>query len=233
VTNCDVLNRGSESKTGNVYTANERGAACDFAEMNNLDTTMSYLMRLKGSDESGRSLKFFLFNTGSERNDLEYLTKPNVSKSEFDQTFGILPWEFAGSYTLNIETRSFGELAKNTLQPVEVRYIPLKQLAGIKVLQATGKSVENSTLKIEKVDKTGTWLYRVQVSGSGLLRLSQGYDEGWISIGLPHVKVDGWANGWIIPSSGMVTIFYWPQLLEYFGFIVLGTTVIVLIFKRK
>ena len=63
----------------------------------------------------------------------------------------------------------------------------------------------------------------------GLLKLSQGYDEGWISIGvakvpnlaynrakfgtLEHVKVDGLANGWIVEGSGEITIFYWPQLL--------------------
>jgi hypothetical protein len=88
-----------------------------------------------------------------------------------------------------------------------------------------------------EVKKTGTWLYRVKVEGSGLLKLSQGYDEGWIAPPIKHVKVDGWANGWMIngqvgSEKGEVTIFYWPQLLEYLGFGLLGVTVWVLIKKK-
>ena len=71
------------------------------------------------------------------------------------------------------------------------------------------------------------------MGGSGLLKLSQGYDQGWTSLDLEHVKVDGWANGWIVPQSGTVTIFYWPQLLEFLGFGVLGLTMALLIAKRK
>jgi len=73
---------------------------------------------------------------------------------------------------------------------------------------------------------------------------NQAYRKGWIGFDianfkvLKHVKVDGWANGWEIKGQvgsekGEVTIFYWPQLLEYLGFAMLGVTVWVLIKKRS
>lgn len=240
VGNCDVLKRGIAAKSQltrsdlqqhvTAYTADGRGAACDYVVMTELDTRLPYFMRVQGENKEGRSLKFFLYNTGSKRNDLEWL----MSEGVFDQTFALLPWSWDGYYTLNIETRSFGQRAENTIGPVEARWFPLEQIAGAKIIPSRSDLVgsENdlhptrSDLRVINVKKMGTWLYRVEVEGQGLLRLSQGYDNGWISIGLPHVKVDGWANGWMVPESGTVTIFYWPQLLEYLGFVMIGGLVI-------
>ena len=232
IDNCDILRRGTAEKVGNKYLADLRGAVCDYIEMSTLDSRVPYLMRVKGEDITGRSLKYFLYNTTSKRNDLEYL----LDKGKFDQTFVLLPWTYSGSYSLNIETRSFGQKTENVLEPVEVRYFPLAQIAGMKTLDGQSKQ-ESSTLQIRGVRKTGTWLYRVWVTGSGLLRLSQGYDKGWVGIGsfdfaqdLRHVKVDGWANGWILrPAQDKlvdegeqeIMIFFWPQLLEYLGFAML------------
>lgn len=254
VSNCDVLKRGKAAKSqpvrsdlvgsekylqptrsdlqsqGTKYTANERGSICDYVAMPELDTRLSYLMRMQGQDVAGRSTKFFLYNTWSKRNDLEYL----LSSGKFDQTFGLLPWGADGSYTLNISVQSFGQYTENILQPVEVRWFPIEQIAGARIIVNNEQTYRMSNdLKIDEVKKIGTWLYKVNVTGKGLLKLSQGYDEGWISIGLTHVKVDGWANGWIIPSSGVATIFYWPQLLEYLGFGILGGTVLMIIFWKK
>lgn len=232
INNCDVLSRGSAAKNGSTYTADERGAACDHVEMSELDTRLPYLMRMVGENKEGRSIKFFLWNTGSKRNDLDYL----LGKNQFDQTFALMPWDFGGSYSLNIETRSFGEQAENKLEPVEVRYFPLKQIAGARIddrRQMTDSRIENH-LRINEVDKTGTWLYRVKTSETGLLRLSQGYDEGWVGWGIKHVKVDGWANGWMVDNTrSEYWIFYWPQILEYLGFGALGVTIIWLVRKQN
>lgn len=222
--NCDVLGRGRAEKvvtsdTVTQYTADERGAACDYVEMSELDTRLPYLLRLTGENIEGRSIKLFLWNSGNKRNDIEYL----LGKNKFDQTFALLPWEFAGAYSLNIETRSFGQYAENVLAPVEVIYFPLKQIAGAKII--TNQQVSNSPigneLRITNVKKTGTWLYRVKVEPAddkamagegGLLRLSQGYDKGWVAMTVPqehgdtvtrlkHVKVDGWSNGWLVEAN--------------------------------
>jgi hypothetical protein len=271
IENCDVLKRGSAGKItpsrsdlvgfekdlqptrsdlrlqGTKYVTDERGAACDYVSMKELDTRLSYLMRVQGENKEGRSLKFFLYNTGSKRNDIEYL----LGKNRFDQNFGILPWSWDGFYSLNIETRSFGHRAENVASPVEVRWFPIEQIAGARIISTHGETppasgvptrdslgspVEESpqvqsSLRVTEVKNAGTWLYRVKVEGSGLLKLSQGYDEGWIAPPIKHVKVDGWANGWIVQGSGEITIFYWPQLLEYLGFGLLGMTIWLVIKK--
>jgi hypothetical protein len=230
VKNCDVLNRGSVNKQNTTFMADGRGALCDYLVMSELDTRLPYLMRLRGENLEGRSVKFFLFNSGSKRNDIEYL----LGKGKFDQSFILLPWAWDGTYTLNIDVRSFGQKTENRIDPVEVRYLPIDKIARSKVI-VSGDSVApiENKLKIKSVKKFGTWLYIVETENAGLLRLSQGYDKGWISPWLEHVKVDGWANGWMVPGSVTIAIFYWPQLLEYLGFILLGITLLALLVKRR
>jgi len=336
VGNCDVLKRGTATKSqpgrsdlvgvnptrsdlesqGAVYVADERGAACDYVSMKELDTRLPYLMRMRGEDVEGRSLKFFLWNTGSKRNDIEWLLKTGTksqltgshpvyppkadrlnilrqaqdfvsgrdpgeqrnTKRIFDQTFTLLPWRTDGYYTLNIETRSFGQRAENRVGPVEVMYVPIEQFARARIESQSSEHslTQGSELgaQITHVTKTGTWLYGLGVKGQGLIRLSQGYDEGWVALAVPqqhsdlssdkagtvtrleHVKVDGWANGWILRpaqdrlngeqssdhslaqgselgEAQVVVIFYWPQLLEYLGFVFLVITGVGLLYDRK
>lgn len=230
IESCDVLKRGTAEKQGNTYIADERGAACDYVEVTELDTRLPYVMRLQGENVEGRSLKLFVYNTGSQRNDLEYL----LGRGSFDQSFTLLPWDFGGTYSLNMETRSFGQRAENQIAPVEVRYFPLRQLAGAKIIdsEAANAPITNGA-QIKEVKKTGTWLYRVNVEGTGLLKLSQGYDEGWVGVGLRHVKVDGWANGWLTTGETQIYLIYWPQLLEFAGLGILVTTLVVVMRKKK
>jgi hypothetical protein len=227
VKNCDVLHRGSVSKQSTTFVADGRGALCDYLVMSELDTRLPYLMRLRGDNQEGRSVKFFLFNSASKRNDIEYL----LGKGKFDQSFSLLPWSWDGAYTLNIDVRSFGQKTTNILEPVEARYLPLDKIIGAKVVMQSDPLANRLTIK--NVKKFGTWLYIVETENGGLLRLSQGYDEGWISPWVEHIKVDGWANGWMVPGSVTIAIFYWPQLLEYLGFVILGAMVIALLAKRR
>lgn len=245
--NCDILMRGVATKDGGKYTADSRGAVCDYIVMEAPFTRVPYLLRLRGENVEGRSIKFFLWNTGSKRNDIEYL----LGKGKFDQTFVLLPWAWDGYYTLNIETRSFGQRAENRMDPVVGMYVPLEKIARARI--NTAEQLHNN-LEVTYVKKTGTWLYGLGVKGHGLIRLSQGYDEGWVGLhigdwswknpfgfaqGLRHVKVDGWANGWIVEGNNeritdnlVVIVFYWPQLLQYIGFVVLGITIVGLIIPR-
>jgi len=85
-------------------------------------------------------------------------------------------------------------------------------------------------LKIVEVRQYGIFAYKIDVQGSGLIQLGQSYDSGWIGFSLTntklqilnHVKVDSWANGWIVPASiesqvSSIYLVYWPQLLEWGG----------------
>jgi len=71
--------------------------------------------------------------------------------------------------------------------------------------------------------------YRVHVASGGryLLILKEQFDPRWkISIRGSHVKVDGFANGWILDEKGSydATIYYDPQNYFYFGLWLTGIT---------
>ena len=62
---------------------------------------------------------------------------------------------------------------------------------------------------------------------------------------LQHVKVNGWANGWLryaepnlaerggLSDTTTIYVIFWPQLLEYLGFVLVGATFVWLFIKRE
>lgn len=90
------------------------------------------------------------------------------------------------------------------------------------------------------------------------LILSQSFDNGWIAVtpsttfpflkpAGKHILVNNWENGWQLNnpinesnfnkriSNGNTTIyiFFWPQLLEWFGFLLLPIPFFVALKSRK
>ncbi|KKQ31518.1 MAG: hypothetical protein US68_C0001G0026 [Candidatus Shapirobacteria bacterium GW2011_GWE1_38_10] len=68
-------------------------------------------------------------------------------------------------------------------------------------------------------------------SPASSLILPQSYDSSWIAVNfnhykiniLDHYQVNNWANGWNLENiqNDNIYILFWPQLLEFFGFIFL------------
>jgi len=88
------------------------------------------------------------------------------------------------------------------------------------------------------------------------LILSQSFHPGWTAYAIPensrlagifpfllgrklenHVLVNNWANGWQLDSLGnqptTIVLFFLPQLLEWFGFILMPVPFLMLLIKRK
>jgi hypothetical protein len=276
-TNCDVFDRGEIQEnldaSGYRMKALNQGSMCSVASLETIPLNQSSLLRLQGENVSGRSLKFYLSNWNSDRADLEYL----LDEGNFDQVFSVLPWpQLSGSgYSLNLETRSFdAEVAENVLEKADLYPLPLAWLAGIQIgaLGAEGNIPVQNELTIAWSQKFGTSHYvaEIQHSEGGMLALSQGFDEGWLGyevdgakcgVGcrlmpwwfgkrLEHVKVNGWANGWMLaeygvqsteceagddtceannenvnnpePRTSNIVIVFWPQYLEWGGLLALG-----------
>jgi hypothetical protein len=230
--NCDIFKRGVAQKQVNAggsptYEASAYASSCDFTVIDKVATNQEHLLRFVGENESGRSLKFYLFNKATNRNDLEML----LSRGSFDQSFALLPWtQFdPNEYVLNVETRSFGvEVSKNTLTTVEAYPAPLNWLSHWRLQsQPTTKFANN--VQVDEFQKVGTYWYSGNVvsEGDGVLALSQGFDDGWQAYSglpllgkkLPHHRFNGWANAWRVPTGEQnITIIYLPQLLQFFGF---------------
>lgn len=274
---CDVFERGTFDKNVDnqsvIYKASSYGAVCDVVPLRNYSTRQEYLLRFVGENLKGRSLKVIVNNKTNSKNDVEYL----LDKGEFDQTFTLIDWGNLeeADYVLNTEVRSFGGETENVVKKSAIYQVPLGWLSEFVSFNDSG-DLGKTTTNLEILDnkKMGTHRYQVESRGGGLVVLSQGYDNGWVAyeVGdstysawvpflsrkLEHVKVNGWANGWIVngepefgvKSSGVgedkntdlnrlqqistdsnqtIVIIFWPQYLEYLGFVFLLLTLIYLI----
>jgi len=272
--NCDLKKKGTAIKNrlakGNFYAALEGGVSCDWFYYPQVSRSKAYVLRIKGKNLKGRSLKIYFQNLRTGRMDLEEL----LPQGSFDSYFVIFPTEpdlsEAGSqelifgvqpgYTLNVETRSFGRIAsENIIEDITFIPIDIDWLYQITSLSGDVPQEAKNNLQIASYKKYGTWGYKVETLGDGVLKLAQGYDEGWIAFGFQpsdirhqlqnfkrfdHLKINGWANGWVVrPSvsqssaigdqigaeSYTIAIIYWPQLLEWGGF-VFGFLVLLFLF---
>ena len=99
-----------------------------------------------------------------------------------------------------------------------------------------------------EVQRINYFTYKVVLSNeiikqSNNLILFQSYSPGWIAFTngkfLDHVLINSWANGWKINSEAMkqssnVLLIFWPQYLEFVGFILLVTVFLrILLIKEK
>lgn len=247
--NCDVKNKGEVYKkyidNGVYYKATDGGVSCDYVYFPTVKYNQAYLLSIIGKNISGRGMKVYLYNVDTGRLDLEEIlpfSKPYEPQNpqSYISNFVIYPKNLTSEkgYTMSFETRSFGKVAsENILYNINFTAIPLNWISGIKVIPANYLE-QVGNLEIKNVKKYGTAIYKVDIVGSGILELGQGFENGWMSYPkLEHVKVNGWANGWVLPidqvTNHQVTIFFWPQFLEWGGFILLVLTIIYLIVKSK
>jgi hypothetical protein len=226
--NCDLMKSGSvfksNSSLGILLQAGSGGASCDYLPYPDLKYSQAYILRVAGENKEGRSLKIYLFDESSEVPEIEEI----LPSGNFDKNYLIYPKEATGSgYILNLETRSFGRIpSENLLSKVEFYAVDANYLQSFEGYNpGAGQTAIQNNLKITGVQKLGVWGYKVGTSGTGLLELGQGFEKGWVALSmindkwqmLSHVKVDSWANGWMVTNSPTVYIFYWPQLFEWGG----------------
>ena len=247
--NCDLKKLGSVTKeitpTGILYKASNAGVSCDFLSLSDLEYSKGYVLHITGKNISGRSLKFYLFDSANKLPFMEEI----LPAGDFDENYFIYPRNLDGKgYTLNFETRSFGRIpSENLLTGVETIPVDYSYLESYKTASQEPETVPNN-LKILNVQKIGSLIYKVKVEGGGLLTLGQGYEKGWVALQLPinnfqfsileHTKVNSWAKGWIVPSTinnqnSIIYIFFWPQALEWGGMVVGIAAFLIIILKRK
>lgn len=242
--NCDLFKRGTVERiisgTSVTYGASSRGTECDYLLLSDISSKHDYIFRFTGENISGRSLKASLFNQLTEKNDIEEL----LPKGKFDSSFTLLRSsateanDFA--YTLNLESRSFGEKTENRLDKAIAYSAPLEWLSEWKVVTSKKENFVETNYK--QTRKIGTWFYSGTLTsntgGVGVITLSQGYEKGWVLVsrGRIHnpVEFNLWGNAWRVPvESGDQSIYviYVPQFLEFIGLI--SVTLLVVLIKVR
>ena len=245
--NCDIDERGSISKTitdGRVVLASDNyGTVCDGITLANTGQKYSYLLRWQSNNVEGRPVKFYLRNLASDKNDLIEL----LADKKVDATYSIPSWPFlqGGGYYLSYENRSFGQPSSNTINGVQLYRMPIDLIASIHLEPQGYRGQTLNSVKLTNGYKFGTYQYGATVNNlnnSGVVVLSQAYDKGWIALKgsslnfslLEHTKYNGWANAWKMPKGQYdITIIYWPQLLSFIGFAILGTGLFLIIRMKK
>ncbi len=226
-----------------AFDANNCSASFTMPELTN---NLSYLIDIKSRNVTGRGLLFWIENLNSRRQDLEsFLPNNNEFKSYY---FIQPPMEKDGiGYRLHFDNISIGNSSSiNDMQWVMVYAFPYNYLKNIKLISPTTKS-ENLYLEQLSVKHSNPFLYETILPNNinnDVLVLSQAYDPGWqafVKDGFfirrlkNHVLVNNWENGWVLDQNikgQKIVIFYWPQLLEFLGFLMLGVYLIWLLFSN-
>jgi len=227
--NCRPLDSGSyfkEKRADENYYQATNTSVCDYFYLEQLKHNVGYLFKLDAQSVSSIPFVFAIQAESLGRSPLEIYLSEGIN-------YQILPptENFNQGYTLYLSTDSYGrEINRNLLKSAEVFYWPYNFLSQLSLKKSNSSSnisvVPTCTAKINK--KT-LWLYRIELPNNcdaNYLKLSQAYDDGWLAFAngklLDHRQINNWANAWVLDgqaNSSVIYIFFWPQLLEYFGII--------------
>jgi hypothetical protein len=199
---------------------------CIKINLPDLSLRKGYLINIKTKNDNKRGFSINLFDSTVKKTNLEtYLDNDGKAHNYY---FIASPRSYYGlGYTLYFDNLSEGrEKVVNELYDVSVYQIPYYFLKSLKIQNNKKPNISSS-----------------------IYYLSQSYHPGWIAIAsgkiLPHVKVNNWANGWILDDKNdnlgskvydpeSITIIFLPQYLEFLGFILLaGVFLRILFIKEK
>ena len=214
-----------------------------------LEHDYSYLLEIESRNIQGKDLLFYVVNETTKKAVLEILLPK--SKNWSKNHYVLPPGNFYGKgYSLHFDNVSLGnEKVINDLGDIKIYPIPFNFLKELEFINKTKNEPMSSPSSINfSVEKKNPSFYKVTINEQELkvdgltLVLSQSFDSGWKAFyfeGLKpvvlknHVLVNNWANGWEInlktQSSNVKTttknlklyIFFWPQIFQYLGFIMM------------
>ncbi|MGI5826291.1 MAG: hypothetical protein ACOX50_02665, partial [Patescibacteria group bacterium] len=219
--------------------------------LENLLHKYGYLIKVEAQNVEGNSLLFWVENLTAKRADMElYLPKNNGTHYLIQP-----PMSKAGlGYSLHFENVSVGrQKMVNDLGKVTVTPIPFNFITGLKLVPAESQALRSTSVKVKKVSHPNPSVYEIELADvpeNSTLVLSQSFHRGWKAYVLPvtsnrlsvflaplfgkeikdHILVNNWSNGWMLTSNQKIILIFWPQYLEYLGFILAGGGVSILIF---
>ncbi len=198
---------------------------------------------------SGLPINFYIDNPSENRAELESRLSENQKENVFILP---KTENYFRGYGLHFAIKSLGsEVAKSTINEVSLYPLPIYFLKGLALVNPNISSSmdEGNSKKPLPFQKINDSLYLVNKAPSynAYVVLSQAFDSGWrlyaikdsnwLKVHLPflfgeelkeHVLVNNWANGWIVEELKIkneklkIVVIFWPQYLEYLGFVFLG-----------
>jgi hypothetical protein len=218
--NCGSSNRDlrgdSVSYSGGLFYQVRREFVCDSFPLQQLKSNQGYLVEVRSKNIYGPSLRMCVSNTTTARCDL-YVSLPKSTGEEMVTSYYFLPPTVGSRYTLNLTGLVFGKYGESENKIDYISFTPVPY-----------KSLKHTRLNFEPNT------YKVVV-------LSESFNKGWIPFcGIKpcqaeHVYVNNWANGWILNqdyAENDIVFIFWPQLVQYAGYLILVITTITLILSE-
>jgi len=224
-------------------------------ETSSLPQEYSYLLKIDNKIISGDRPYLNVSDLNKQQRIIE-------DKMQNDTEYYILPphYEYGIGYMYTLYNYSYPGIPKrNKINDVSVYLFPWKLLKDLKFTDNSqiNKAQMEPPVSVEKRSYYRYDLSDLQPAYNNII-LWQSFHEGWkayeinndnwVQANFPslfgteiknHVHINNWANGWILdnqktimPNSKIIIIF-WPQYLEYVGFILLILTGTFIILKKE
>lgn len=205
-----------------------------------LSQNISYLVKTRTNNVHGFPLFFYIIDETKKQS---YLEDRLIDQINY---FILQPrYSYGLGYTFAFQNKSFSNLkAINRLEEMSLYLFPYQKLKEMKFIRNNTNKTAAKFTNDFNVTKTNYFSYKV-ISNNEIIKqynnitLFQSYSPGWMAFSngkmLPHVKVNNWANGWLLNSeSTNIKIIFWPQYLEFAGFILLvGLFLRILLIRQK
>ncbi|PIU02274.1 hypothetical protein COT66_01040 [Candidatus Shapirobacteria bacterium CG09_land_8_20_14_0_10_49_15] len=178
----------------------QNGNLCDTFYYPQLPHNQGYALLVESKNIQGLPIRFCLTNYQTRRCDLDIKLHEGA---DFKTQLFLIPPQSTGEkgFDLNLSNYSIGQVPS------------VNQLKAVKIFPVDYQ-----------------WLAPIDQKNKRLF-FDQSFDSGWLALGwedggpklLKHVLINNWANGWELNNEGQRPwIFFWPQGLEYLGFLVLA-----------
>lgn len=237
------------------YTATD-AISCDTVDTQFINPYADYLITFDSKKITGKGLDICLAGINLDK----CLIQDRLSGTG-RESFILPSYKLAKSIRINLGNQSIGDVpTENELYSVNVQYFPYKWLKGIYVKPADAAISSQNGVVVSVVSKKAIYKYEVDVKKSddvsstdelsGLIILNQSFEKGWglyekdscvFGFTTPftckksnseHVLAKNWANAWVVPAvSASYVIIFWPQYLQFFGYLVLIIYIVWIIRK--
>ncbi len=191
------------------------GTICETFSFSELSENSSYILAIESQNLSGLPLKVCLEEDTAKKCVLE---EELSAFKNIDTDYFIIPqYNNSGGYHLILRNISIGDVESiNKLKTIKIVPFPFTYIQNVKI---TSHNIDKPTVFV----------------------LNQAFEKNWSAYLSgkrlkDHVLVNNWANGWVVDDNTNikdVKFVFWPQYLEYLGFLFLIFSFVWMIFWKK
>lgn len=237
------------------YTS-DNGSFCDGFSFPDVPHGQGYLVAIESENVAGLPLNMCLSDQTSQKCDI--YTKLSLFKGFDTDVFLLPPMDESGTgYAVNVENVGVkGTPAINYISSIQFIPIPYNFLENIQSVAKTddaeifGGKIQNITeynptfflvttnsqptiLSLNESFENGFKAYKISCSSSFSCFIKSNLAPFYAKP-LQQVLVNNWQNGWIVGAGdSQVVIIFLPQLLEYFGLVLIIIVFGLIVYKLK